>query len=430
MRFLYTAVLFLLLPYVIVRLLILSVRNPDYRKRLQERLGFVTVSNINSPLLWIHAVSVGEVQAAKPLINRLQTEYPQLVILITTMTPTGAQTVEQQFGNTVVHQYIPYDLPFAVNRFLSSIKPAILIVMETEIWPNLFFHCRNNNIPVIIANARLSEKSYSKYKRLAQFTRNTLSRVTCVLARGNSDAMRFIDLGVDEDKVLIMGNLKFDIKFPESLMEQAAVIRRYLSVNRLILMAASTHEGEDKILLDAFKEVLEKHQNCLLIIAPRHPERFETVAELSIKSGFKTVCKSQNQQPAEDTQVFILDTLGELPVYYAASDVAFIGGSLVPVGGHNMLEPASLGVPVITGPHNYNFEDVTRLLEECGAAWVIHDTSQLIEKINLLLSDANLRHSVGEKGRKLVESNRGNVNRLMEILKPYLIFTCTNHETT
>lgn len=420
MRFLYSAVLFILFPLVILRLLILSLRNPDYRKRIKERLGLVSLQNVNSPLLWIHAVSVGEVQAAKPLVNRLQTECPEYHILITTTTPTGAKTVERQFGHTVIHRYIPYDLPFAVKHFLSLIKPVILIVMETEIWPNLFFYCSERKIPVILANARLSEKSHNKYKRLPEFTRDTLLKVSYVLARGNSDAEHFADLGVDSKNIMVMGNLKFDIKFPESLREQAAVVRRYLSVNRPILIAASTHEGEERILFDVFKEVLEQHSDCFLIIAPRHPERSQTIMDLSAKYGLKTIRKSEGQSPTEDIQVFILDTLGELPVYYAASDVAFIGGSLVPVGGHNMLEPASLGIPVITGPYYFNFDEVARLLEENNAAWIIHNKNQLIKQINLLLSDANLRHSAGEKGKKLVESNRGNVDKLIDILKPYL----------
>ena len=421
MRFLYSAVLYFLTPLVILRLLILSIRNPDYRKRWTERFGFTSLPSSENKILWIHAVSVGEVQASKPLVHQLQKQYPQLQIMVTTMTPTGAKTVQQQFGDTVIHKYIPYDLPVSVKRFLLLVKPVMLIVMETEIWPNLYYQCNRKNIPVIIANARLSRKSFTGYHALGRFTAVTLSYVSHVLAQGQVDADRFEMLGVAKSRIIITGNLKFDIRFPGSIREQAQVIRRYLSVNRPVWISASTHEGEEKILLNAFQKVIKNHPDCLMIIAPRHPERFEMVTNLSIKHGFNTLRKSQHQPISSDTKVFILDTLGELPVFYAASDIAFVGGSLVNHGGHNMLEPASLGVPVITGPYISNFEEITDMLVASGAAWVIHDPEQLVDRINLLLIDANLRYSAGENGKKLVESNRGNVIKLLEILNHYLV---------
>lgn len=398
----------------------LSLREPGYRKRLHERFGFTRETDIDGPLLWVHAVSVGEVHAARPLIDHLQKQYPQYRILVTTMTPTGADMADRQFGGAVIHRYIPYDLPAAVKRFLACLSPALLIVMETEIWPNLFFYCRRNNIPVVIANARLSEQSCAGYRHLAPLTRATLARVNVIAARDQADAQRFISLGADAKIVSIMGNLKFDISLPDNMNQQVAGIRHDLADDRPMWIAASTHEGEEQIILAAHAEILKQHPACLLIIAPRHPRRFDMVMELSIKAGFSTIRKTRQQRLTNDVQVFILDTLGELPAYYGASNLAFTGGSLVPAGGHNMLEPASLGLPVIAGPHNHNFEEIAGMLEAAGALWIVHDSGELTARVNRLLADVGLRRRAGEQGKKLVESNRGSVNVLLRILEPYL----------
>ncbi len=410
----------MLVPLVILRLIWSCLRNPDYWSRWPERFGYCPGLDEARPVLWIHAVSVGEAHAARPLIARLLNEYPHCQVLVTTMTPTGARTVRQSFMDAVSHRYIPYDLPGAVRRFLERIRPRLCLVMETELWPNLFHGCRSRAIPVVLANARMSEKSRRGYACLPGLVRSTLADVSLIAARGRPDADRFLGLGAEAERIVVTGNLKFDIRIPRSLIEQAESLRRDLSVNRPVWIAASTHEGEEKPVLDAFFRVLARHKDCLLIIAPRHPERFGAVADLCLRAGARTARRSRGVAEFAAVQVLVLDTLGELPLYYAASDIAFVGGSLVPTGGHNMLEPASLGVPVITGPHVCNFSEISDQLKRSGAAWTVADSRELADTVCELLGDANLRHQAGESGKRLVEENRGGIDRLMHSLQPYL----------
>ena len=420
MRRIYSFILYLIVPFVVLRLFWLGFRNPDYRRRWKERFGFPDKITSHDKLIWLHAVSVGEVQASRPLVNGLLEEYPDYKILITTMTPTGADSVKQYFGDSVTHLYLPYDLPVSVKHFISIIEPSILIVMETELWPNLFHYCHEKNIPIIVVNARMSEKSAKGYRRFSSFTHATLENISLVVAQGKKDAERMIALGADEDKVIVTGNLKFDIHLPHSVSEQAQALRRYFSVNRPVWIAASTHEGEEKIILDAFDRVLQQHPQCLLVIVPRHPERSAAVRELCAKRNHKVLSKSDNRECDADVKVFILDTLGELPMYYAAADVAFVGGSLTETGGHNMLEPACLGLPVIMGPHVFNFQEISQLLLDEGAAWKVSNMNELSGRVSGLLGDANLRHSTGELGRDIVLKNRGNVEKIMELIRDFI----------
>ena len=419
MRRIYSFFLYLIVPFVVLRLFWLSFRNPDYRRRWKERFGFPDKITSHDKVIWLHAVSVGEVQASRPLVNALLDEYPDYRILITTMTPTGADCVKQYFADSVTHLYLPYDLPVSVKHFISVIDPSILIVMETELWPNLFHYCQVKNIPVIVANARMSEKSAKGYQRFSSLTRSTLENISLVIAQGKKDAERMIMLGADEDKVIVTGNLKFDIHLPHSVTEQAQALRRYFSVNRPVWIAASTHAGEEKIILDAFDKVLQQHPQCLLVIAPRHPQRSARLRELCAKRNLKVLSKSDNKECDEDVKIFILDTLGELPMYYAAADVAFVGGSLTETGGHNMLEPACLGLPVIMGPHVFNFQEISQLLLDEGAAWKVTNMDELSGRVSSLLGDANLRHSTGERGRNIVLKNRGNVEKIMELISGF-----------
>ncbi len=420
MRRIYSFILYLIVPFVLLRLFWLGFRNPDYRRRWKERFGFPDKITSHDKLIWLHAVSVGEVQASRPLVNALLEEYPDYKILITTMTPTGADSVKQYFGDSVTHLYLPYDLPVSIKHFISVIEPSILIVMETELWPNLFHYCHEKNIPVIVVNARMSEKSAKGYRRFSSFTHSTLENISLVVAQGKKDAERMIALGADEDKVIVTGNLKFDIHLPHSVSEQAQALRRYFSVNRPVWIAASTHEGEEKIILDAFDRVLQQHPQCLLVIVPRHPERSAAVRELCAKRNHKVLSKSDNRECDADVKVFILDTLGELLMYYAAADVAFVGGSLTETGGHNMLEPACLGLPVIMGPHVFNFQEISQLLLDEGAAWKVSNIIELSGRVSGLLGDANLRHSTGELGRDIVLKNRGNVEKIMELIRDFI----------
>jgi 3-deoxy-D-manno-octulosonic-acid transferase len=420
MRFLYSLILYLLLPFVLLRLFWLGFKTPAYWSRWNERLGLPDWNSHDVPVLWVHAVSVGEVQAATPLVKRILDCHPQYQILVTTVTPTGAQSVRQQFGEAVRHLYLPYDLPIAVTSFIKRIGPHLLLIMETELWPNLYHACADNGIPVVLTNARLSPRSFSGYKRLQRLTRETLANVSLISAQTQEDASRFIAVGADRQKVVVTGNLKFDINLPRSLEEQAQSLRRYFSVNRTVWIAASTHEDEEQFILQAHAGILKKDPQCLLIIAPRHPERFDKVFELGRKHGFETIRKTDNIECHAGIQVFILDSLGELALYYAASDLAFVGGSLVPDGGHNMLEPASIEVPVISGPYTHNFEEVRRLLVDAGAMRIVYDVDQLIETVRKLIGDANMRHEMGKAGEKTVAENRGSVDRVYRILEKYI----------
>ena len=403
-------------PFVILRLAWLGLSNHDYWQRWSERFGYIPLDNDQRPVLWIHAVSVGEVHASMPVVNHLLATYPEFQLVITTTTPTGAQSVKNHFGDTVKHFYLSYDLPGAVKRFVSRLTPQMLMVMETEIWPNLFQCCNKLNIDIVLVNARMSEKSAKRYSRLSHLARSSLSDIRKIAAQTEADAKRLITLGALPENVIVTGNLKFDIKLPHSLIEEAQSLRRTLSVNRPIWIAASTHEGEEEKILIAYNEVLSRHKNCLLIIAPRHPERSGAISGLCKKHHLATIHHSQGKACHPSTQVYILDTLGDLPLFYAASDIAFVGGSLVPGGGHNVLEPACLGLPVLIGPHTYNFLEICHLLEQQGAAWRVMDSDQLASQVIVLLSDANLRHYAGEKGRQMVEENRGSSKQVIDLL--------------
>ena len=420
MRFFYTLAVYFLVPFVLLRLFFLGLKNPAYRTRWQERFGFFSWENINKPVLWIHAVSVGEVNAATPIIGRLLEQYSHYQILVTTVTPTGAYTIKQHFGKDVHHLYLPYDLPFSVKRFVKIIRPSLLITMETEIWPNLYDACYRSDIPVLIINARLSEKSSKGYRLVTELMKQTLMKVNVIAAQTQKDADRFISFGADQDKVRVAGNLKFDITIPHSISEQAESLKRYFSVNRPVWIAASTQEGEEEVILKAHEMVLKKHPDAILILAPRHPERVNKIVSLCDTAGMKYVNRTDQRSFSREFNVYILDTLGELQLHYAAAQIAFVGGSLVNTGGQNMMEPASLGLPVISGPYTYNFTEITELLSEQDALITVFNEKELANEICKLLSDANRRHNIGEKGRQVIESNKGNINRLMEIIEPYL----------
>ena len=368
----------------------------------------------------MHAVSVGEVNAATPIINRLLDQYSHYQIIVTTVTPTGAVTLEQHFGKDIKHLYLPYDLPYSVKRFLNIIKPSVLITMETEIWPNLYHACQCSDIPILIINARLSEKSSKGYRMVSSLMKQTLMKVDVIAAQTKNDAERFISFGAYKNKVYVTGNLKFDISIPHSITEQAQSLKRHFSVNRPVWIAASTQEGEEEIVLGAHKRVLKKYPDAILILAPRHPDRVNKVATLCDAADVNYIKRTDEQNFSLDNNVYLLDTLGELQLHYAASQLAFVGGSLVKTGGQNMMEPASLGVPIISGIHTYNFTEITELLSEQGALLLVSNEEELANEVCELLSDANRRHNIGEKGRQVIEANKGNIDRLMEIITPYL----------
>ena len=419
MRTLYTFLLYLITPLVLLRLAWRGLRAPDYWRRWPERFGSIEPA-LGEQVIWIHAVSVGEVQAAEPLVRTLLESRPDYSLLVTTVTPTGSARVTALFGQKVAHVYAPYDLPAVVARFLGRVRPRLAIVMETELWPNLFHACRRRTIPLLLINARLSARSVAGYRRVRGLAGETLAAVTEIAAQGEADARRLESIGAKPAAITVTGNLKFEQRVQPSLLERAEVLRRDWGVGRPVWIAASTHDGEDELILDVFQQLRRQFSDCLLVLVPRHPERFESVAALCVQQGYATVLRSEHVSCTADTAVYVGNTMGELPLLYAASDVAFVGGSLVPHGGHNLLEPAALGIPVVTGPHVFNFVEICTLLIDAGAAVRAADSGELLQIVTRWLGDANECHRIGQLGRQVVEKNRGALQAVMGIVDRYL----------
>ncbi len=417
---LYTAAHYLILPWVFGHLLWRGLRNHAYYHDWGQRLGFGEALPEETSVIWVHAVSVGEVQAALPILTRLRERYPGTTLVVTTTTPTGKERLIQAMGNTVIHRYLPYDVPGAVKRFLDGVRPVLAIVLETEIWPNLFAHCRHRGVPLLLANARLSDRSAAGYRRFGRLSRDTLQAISLIAAQGERDAENYRSLGAVAENIQVTGSVKFDIRLPPSLLEAAQVLRRAFGVERGIWIAASTHEGEEAQILRAFAQVREHLPKALLVLVPRHPERFDRVSTLCQKAGWRVARRTEMPDSCEAVDVFLGDTMGELPLFYGASDLAFVGGSLMHVGGHNMLEPAALGLPVLVGPWVHNFADISERLDAAGALDRVADAPELAGRVINYLADANLRHSTGEKGRQFVEQNRGALDRLETIVQKLL----------
>ncbi|MCU7891779.1 MAG: lipid IV(A) 3-deoxy-D-manno-octulosonic acid transferase [Candidatus Thiodiazotropha sp. (ex Ustalcina ferruginea)] len=411
MRYLYTLLFTLLVPVYLLRLYWRGFRAPAYRERWLERFG-IFEQPLKQDGIWVHAVSVGEVQAVAQLVGRLLDRYPGVPLLITTTTPTGAERVQAMFGNDVEHRYAPIDLPWVVRRFLVAFQPRLLILVETEIWPNLIHHAKLEGVPTLLANARLSVRSARGYHRLAGLTREALRNLTLIAPHAEADAERFHTLGARPEKIEVTGSIKFDVHLPGSLRERADVMRREWGGQRPVWLAASTHEGEDEIILQAHAIIRETIPDALLVLVPRHPERFERVAQLIDEAGFNLVKRSQQQPCEHETVVFLGDTMGELTLFMGATDVAFIGGSLVPHGGHNILEATAQGVAVVFGPHMFNFSEISELFLQHKAAVQVDGVEALAGQVTRWLSDASERSRIGEAGRELVEQNRGALDRL------------------
>jgi 3-deoxy-D-manno-octulosonic-acid transferase len=419
MRFLYSWALRLLWPWVLLRLAWRGFRNRDYWRRIPERFGFVARLG-GAPVIWIHAVSVGEARAGAPLARRLLEQYPGHRLLITTMTPTGSATVRGLFSERVEHCYVPYDYPSAVRRFLDRTAPRLAIVMETELWPNLFYACRARSIPLVVANVRLSERSAQRYARFATLVRQTLQQVSRFGVQCEADAARLVALGASPASVTVTGSIKFEINLPASLIESAEVLRREWGAQRPVWLAASTHDGEDEAVLAAHAELRRQARfaDALLVLVPRHPERFGAVTRLCRRQAFVTVLRSESRSrplPAE-TAVLVGDTMGEMQLFYAAADAAFVGGSLVPTGGHNLLEAAAVGKPAVFGPHMFNFAEIAAMTLERGAGVQIQSAAELTPVIAALFDDPNRRDRLGEAGRRMVEENRGALARTCALL--------------
>ena len=414
----YSLVMYALTPLPLIHLVLRGFNQRDYFQRWSERFAMYRVP-AKAPCIWLHAVSVGEVNAITPLLQRLRTNYPDTPILITTTTPTGSARVKSLLGDQVQHVYLPYDTPGAVNYFLNYFQPKIAIIMETEIWPNLFAEMGKRGIPLLIVNARLSEKSMRGYRIIACLMKIAMQAVTQVAAQSLVDLQRYQKIGIRPNQGQVTGNLKFDVELPTQLSEQAKHWRAAWG-KRPVWIAASTHPEEEAIVVAAHKRVREQYPNALLLWAPRHPERFESVLQLANAEHWRDTNRIEHQQPNADSDVFIINTLGELLSFYGCADVAFVGGSFQAIGGHNLLEPASLGVPSVVGPHTFNFIDITQLLLEVGAVQQLAVSEELAEAILRFINDKKLAQQCGEAGRKRIERERGALERTLKIIEQYL----------
>lgn len=414
-RRVYTLLHYLSLPAIMIRLLWRSRYTVAYRQRWSERFGYIKRVTQTEASIWIHAVSLGEANAAIPLIKELITRYRQYTIVVTTTTPTGSAQIIRHLKDQVMHVYAPYDVPWMVNRFLRRSRTKLCIIMETEIWPNILHCCRHHNIPIFLANARLSERSKLRYQLIATLTKAMLRSYSMVSAQGLLDGERLLSLGLDPKRLMISGNIKFDIQLPPNIHEQGRQLRNdWNAKNRPIFIAASTHEGEEEIILDAFKRIQTQLPNVLLVLVPRHPDRFAKVEKLCKDRDLHLALRSLDQLPNADTDVMLGDTIGELLLFYAASDIAFVGGSLVPVGGHNLIEPAAIGLPVLTGPQLHNFTEISRLLQNAGTAQIVHDAKDIASCVNALFSAKELREKMGIRAREVITANSGALEKHLE----------------
>ncbi len=416
MRLLYTLAMYLATPFLVVRMMARGARYGDYHLRWRERFGFFDAPSFGRSM-WVHAVSLGEVNAAEPLILALMARYPERAMVVTTVTPTGSERVRQLFGDRVFHVYLPYDVRGAVRRFLRRIKPSFGVIVETEIWPNLYFECARQDVPLMIANARLSPQSLRGYAPARGLVREALRCLRYVAAQSRSDAARYRLLGAQPAGLTVAGNLKFDMPVPHGAMREGEALRQRWGPGRPVWMAASTHDGEDVQIMRAHRELLRSLPDALLLIAPRHPERFRSVEQALRDTGFATGTRSVNREPGPDTQCFLIDAMGELMPFFAAADVAYVGGSLVPIGGHNVLEPAALGRPVLVGPHTYNFSGITRALLDAGGGMRVRDERELAARVLELMRDTATRQRMGRHALQVVERERGAVKRVMQLVE-------------
>jgi 3-deoxy-D-manno-octulosonic-acid transferase len=418
-RFLYSLAILALLPWAVAHLLWRARRQPEYLRHWGERFArYGAASGAITPTIWLHAVSVGETRAAQPLVATLRERYPDHRILFTHMTPTGRATSEALFGDRVERIYLPYDTPWAMRRFLRHFRPRLGLIMETELWPNLVAACREESVPLLLVNARLSDRSARRYASLSALTREALASLTAIGAQSNDDAARLEALGGRQ--ITVTGNLKFDIAVPAQQFELGAELRQ-LHGDRKTWLAASTREGEEALILNAWRRlapvgVHADDAKALLVIVPRHPQRFADVAKLACESGYRVQLRSENTVVAGDTDVLIGDSMGEMFAYYASADLAFIGGSLLDFGSQNLIEAAACGTPILIGPSTRNFADAARAAVSCGAARTIVDADDLVRQVQELLADDALLQTMGSAGRRFAERHRGATARTMELL--------------
>ncbi|WP_137821216.1 lipid IV(A) 3-deoxy-D-manno-octulosonic acid transferase [Pseudomonas sp. D(2018)] len=412
-RTLYTLLFHLGLPLVALRLAWRAWRAPAYARRIGERFAF-GLPAIRPGGIWVHAVSVGESIAAAPMVRALLERYPDLPITITCMTPTGSERIRALFGDRVQHCYLPYDLPWAAARFLDRVRPKLAVIMETELWPNHIHQCARRGVPVVLANARLSERSARGYARFGKLTAPMLAELSWIAVQTEAEAARFRALGARSECVGVTGSIKYDLRIDPALLQRAGALRSQWGAGaRPVWIAASTHAGEDEVVLAAHKTLLAQRPDALLILVPRHPERFGPVFELCRREGLAAVRRSSGALVAQTDSVLVGDTMGELLFLYALADIAFVGGSLVPNGGHNLLEPAALGKPVLSGPHLFNFLEIAAQLRDAGALAEVADADQLAAQVGALWIDTGRAEAMREAGLGVLKANQGALERLL-----------------
>jgi len=406
MRVLYSLLITLATPFALLYFALRGFRDRAFLSRWHERFGFNQATGHTDGIL-VHAASVGEVNAASPLIKALLEAHPNLPITVTTLTPTGSERVKRALGDKVFQSYIPLDLPGAVSRFFNRLQPRLIIVIETEIWPNLYLRAERLRIPLLMANARLSERSTRQFQLVSGFVAEILQTVSWIGAQSTGDADRFIACGANPQQTYTPGNLKFDMHVPANLEEKGAALRSRWGPERPVLVAGSTHEADENVVIPAFLELLKKLPDALLILVPRHPKRFARCAQLAKAAGLRTELRSQGEVCSQNAQCFVIDTLGELMTYYACGDVVYVGGSMGNQGGHNALEPAALGKPVLFGPNMDHAREIASQLLECKAAHRVSNAQEFQQTVEQILADDDLRDRMGLAGRSLVESNKG-----------------------
>ncbi len=415
MRVFYSCLFYLLIPFILVRLIWRSIKAPAYRHRWGERFAFYN-RKFAPNVIWFHAVSVGEAESLFPLVRKIQQQHPDAKLLITTTTPTGSARVKAVMQESVEHVYLPYDIPCAVSRFMRCFKPRIAVIMETEIWPNLFACCGSNKVPLYILNARLSEKSAGGYQKIPALISPALARVKLIAIQTQDDAQRFVAIGAKTEAVRTLGNIKFDIEVSNDIIEQGLRLKAKLFGGRFVWLIASTHKDEEVIFLEIYKQIKQKIPELLLVIVPRHPERFGEVKKLCEQHQLAVVMRTSGEACHQFVDVYLADTMGELKMLYAASDATFVGGSMVPVGGHNILEALAVGTPVLFGPYMANFKEIAQGVLRLDAAKQCQNKNEIVSAITELHADAACRQAFAEKGKAFVWQNQGAITRICDIL--------------
>lgn len=416
LHFFYSLFFRIALPFVLLRLWWIGRANPEAFVRWQERLGYVEASD--EPVIWVHAVSVGETIAAAPLVKALLRRNPDIPVLMTAMTPTGSARAKALFGDQVRYAFSPYDTPGAVRRFVDRVRPRALVIMETELWPNMIALSEQRDVPIFLINARLSARSARGYERVASLVRPLLRSIRWIAAQADEDAGRFLRIGARPESVSVTGSIKFDVEISDEIRSAASALRQQLGADRPVWIAASTHEGEDRQILEAHQQIMTEHPSTLLVIVPRHPERFDDVAQLGDSMGLAVRRRSATSDVGGNSesrcQVYLGDTMGELLMLYGACDIAFVGGSLIERGGHNPLEPAAWGMPVLSGPHIFNFETIYSRLNAGEGLYITPSSDALATCVMQLIADRMAAEKIGRNALAVVDANRGALEKVVD----------------